>query len=153
MAQVRVRAVANVMGLRRGDVGDVETGSPHVDAMINRGYLEVLEYLPDPEPVVPRAKQFAPPKSFGAAKVVDPDFDKKNWVAPVGGVEEVPEVKSSGKANSSKGRSRVSRPRSTAASRAAGNAGDDSDAGSGVSDGAGGHGEPAGTASDGSSDQ
>lgn len=144
MVSVRVRAVANVMGLRRGDEGDVETGTAHVDAMINAGYLQVLEYLPDPAP----AAQFAQPNSFGEAKVIDPDFDKKNWAAPVGGVEEEKEVKPNGKAKSSKSRPRPSRARSAAARRSAGDAGDGSDAQPRVGDSAGGHGEPQGSSSD-----
>lgn len=128
------------MGLRRGDTGDVETGSVHVDTMINRGYLEILEYLPDPEPRVPvveRAKQFAQPNSFGDAQVVElPD--------------EV-EVKSDGKPR--KARSRPSRARSAAGRRPAGDAGDGSDAREGVSDSTSGHGEPAGSAPDGEAGQ
>lgn len=155
MAQVRVRAVANVMGLRRGDIGDVETGSVHVDAMINAGYLEVLEYMEDPEPRVAvvisgpvaeflnstapaveidrgAAKQFAQPNSFGDAEVVDlPD-----------------EVEvSDGKPR--KARSRPSRARSAAKRGPAGDAGDGQDAREGVSDGSSGHGPDAGGAPDG----
>lgn len=54
MPVLRVKAVANVMGLRRGDEGEVVTGEPFVDAMVNAGYLQVLETYPDPEPRRPR---------------------------------------------------------------------------------------------------
>ena len=141
MVQVRVRAVANVMGLRRGDEGDVETGSAHIDAMINAGYLQVIEYLPDPIPVVPAAR-FAQPRSFGEAVEV-PLLDE----IPLPVVEEIKEVKPSGKTNSSKNRSRPSRSRSSAARRPAGDAGDGPDAQPSVGDGTSGHGEPASPAS------
>lgn len=50
MPVLRVKAVANVMGLRRGDEGEVVAGDTFVDAMVNAGYLKVLETYPDPEP-------------------------------------------------------------------------------------------------------
>lgn len=140
MAQVRVRAVANVMGLRRGDTGDVETGSTHVDAMIDRGYLQILEYLPDiPEPRVPRAAavQFAAPRSFGDAEVINlPE-----------------EVLTDAEPKPSTNRSRPSRARSTTRRRPTGDTGDAADAREGVSDGASGHGESAGAAPDGEAQQ
>lgn len=141
MGQVRVRAVANVMGLRRGDEGDVETGGTHVDAMINAGYLEVIEYLPDPiplaEPAPVEAVQFAHPNSFLRATVV-------------GLPEEVtpPKEASDGKRNSSKGKPAASRRRSSAPRRPARNAGDDPDVRPSVGDSTSGHGEPTGSAPD-----
>lgn len=135
MAQVRVRAVANVMGLRRGDTGDVETGSTHVDAMINAGYLEVLEYLEDPAPIVPvAAKQFAQPNSFGNAEVVE--------------LPDAVEVKTNGKNNKGSSRPRPSRSRSDAGRGSTGDAGDGADARQGVGDSASGHGEAPGGAPD-----
>lgn len=157
MVSVRVRAVANVMGLRRGDEGDVETGTAHIDAMINAGYLQVIDYLPDPIPTVPAAR-FAQPNSFGEAAVVElPDrlplagaeiFEK--MVADTAPAVEVieEEVKPRGKTNSSKARSRPSRSRSAATRRPTGDAGDGSDAQPGLGDGPGGHGEPASPAPD-----
>jgi hypothetical protein len=151
VVQVRVRAVANVMGLRRGDEGDVETGSAHIDAMINAGYLQVIEYLPDPIPIV-TAVQFAHPNSFGDAVVVETKLGKFETPPPTkvepGSTLESEEVKPRGKANSSKSRPRPSRSRSAAARRPAGDAGDGSDAQPSVGDRASGHGEPTGPASD-----
>jgi len=146
-----VRAVANVMGLRRGDTGDVETGSTHVDAMINAGYLEVLEYLPDPEPRVPRApaKQFAQPNSFGNAEVVNlPDLvpakdGKSGWVEPP------PDPKEVDNGKPRKARPRPSRSRSAAGRRSTGNDSDVADVQPGVGDGPGGHRPDAGGAPDG----
>lgn len=118
MATLRVRAVANVMGLRRGDEGDVETGSPQIDQMIERGYLQVLEYLPDPEPVIEPRTQAAPKE------------------------------KSSGGKGKGSSRSRTSRPRSQAKRNSAGDAGDGADARSDKRPDPGEHGEPEGSKPD-----
>lgn len=157
MVQVRVRAVANVMGLRRGDEGDVETGSPHIDAMINAGYLQVIEYLPDPLPTVPPmddlpklAAQYASATKFQDATVVETKLG--GWVDPPPTVAEVgatieEEVKPRGKPISSQRKPRPSRSRSAAARRPAGDAGDGQDAQPSVGDSTSGHGEPASPAS------
>jgi hypothetical protein len=137
VGQVRVRAVANVMGLRRGDEGDVETGGVHVDAMINAGYLEVIEYLPDPIPVAPFAYPNLP--DLPAAK-----DGPSGWVEPAPDPEEV----DNGKRNSSKSKPAASRRRSSAPRRPARNTGDGQDVQSSVSDSASGHGEPASPAPD-----
>lgn len=119
MATLRVRAVANVMGLRRGDEGDVETGSPQVDAMLERGYLQVLEYLPDPPEPVVRAAAPQPPEE-----------------APVD-----PKEKSSGGKGKGSSRSRTSRPRSQAKRNKASDTGDSADTRSDKRPNSGGHGE------------
>lgn len=125
MATLRVRAVANVMGLRRGDEGDVETGSPQVDAMLERGYLQVLGYLPDPEPVV-EAREVELPEEVPAA----------------------PKEKSSGGKGKNSSRSRTSRPRSQAKRNKASDAGDSADTRSDERPDSGGHGESEGSEPD-----
>src|SRR5688500_9900746 len=136
------------MGLRRGDEGDVETGGTHVDAMINAGYLEVIEYLPDPIPVAP----FAHPNSFSQAVVVELPPEIAKVLAPREGEGQVSIIEeegtSGGKRNSSKGKPAASRRRSSAPRRPARNAGDDPDVRPSVSDGTSGHREPAGPAPD-----
>lgn len=76
MPVLRVKAVANIMGLRRGDEGEVVTGEPFVDAMVNAGYLQVLETYPDPEPRRPKRRRRPQLKrgiAEAAARLPDPE--------------------------------------------------------------------------------
>lgn len=149
MVQVRVRAVANVMGLRRGDEGDVETGSLQVDQMIERGYLEILEYLPDlPPPAESGGWVIPPPTVEEVERELEP---RTRAVAPAQPPAEVPPTPKE-KGNASKGTSsskaRTSRSRSKATRDSAGDTGDGADARSSKRTGSSGHGQPEGPDAD-----
>lgn len=84
MVTARVRAVANVMGIRRGDEGDVELGHPLVDAMVNRGYLEVLGF-PSPPPAPKTAPRKAAKKSGSNGKSASRPRPSRSRSKAVGG--------------------------------------------------------------------